>query len=247
MADANNTESHRTTLVGQLNYVSDQPADAGRLHGYERFTITRMPDGRMVQRANCRITDPPDVERDSLLAVDAALRPTDALVRIETGGRFTGTGWYRFSADTAECQAFTSADGRTAYRRPINPGPLSFCSHALVGDAWMIAAGAPTEDGHRQPCELLTCTLNKQGATGPGLASISYGVERVGSEQITVPAGTFSVVHYRCGRVESPELLRAAQFTYDIWVSADEFRLAVLSMYRGKSRYELVALDSPRG
>ena len=82
----------RTTLVGRIDYLSDRPADAGRIHGRERFTITRMADGRMVQRAHCRIADPPDVERDSMLAVDADLRPTDALVRIETGGRFTGTG-----------------------------------------------------------------------------------------------------------------------------------------------------------
>lgn len=237
-------ESDRRIRVGQINYVSDGPADDGRVHGSERFTITRMADGRMLQRAHCRINDPPNVERDSLVAVDAGWRPIDAFVRIDTGGQFTGTAWYRFSPHEAECQAFTAADGRVAYRRPLAPGPVPFCSHALVGDAWMIAAGAPAEDGQRQPIELLTSTLNKQGATGPALAAISYGVERVGAEEITVPAGTFQVIHYRSGRVEAPGLLQAANFDYNIWVTADDYRLAVLSKYPGKARYELVDLAS---
>ena len=163
------SEEDRTTLVGRINYISDRPQDNGRVHGHEQFTITRMADGRMVQRAHCRITDPPNVERDSLLAVDPTLRPTDALVRIDTGGQFTGTAWYRFSSREAECEAFTSTDGRVHYRHRITPGPVPFCCHALVGDAWMIAADAPLTDGQRQPIMLLTSTLNKQGASGPAL------------------------------------------------------------------------------
>lgn len=230
-------------LTGRIDYASDGAADRGRVHGWERFTMTRMGDGRMVQRAHCRIADPPDVERDSLLAVDDQLRPMDALVRIDTGGRFTGTGWYRFSQHEVECQAFTAADGRVSYRRSVQPGPLSFCSHALVGDAWMIAAAAPQHDGERRTCQLFTSTLNKQGATGPGLAVIPYGVERVGATTLTVPAGTFPVIHYRCGRVDSPAELATADFDYNIWVSADEFRLAVLSTYPGRARYQLAALE----
>jgi hypothetical protein len=243
MADQAPAPTPRTTLVGTIDYLSDRPADNGRLHGREHFTITRMADGRMVQRAHCRIIDPPDVERDSLLAVDAGLRPTDAMVRIETGGHFTGTGWYRFSADEAECEALTAANGRRTHRRTIEPGPLSFCSHALVGDAWMIAAGAPDNDGERRPFELLTSTLNKQGASGPTLAAIPYGVERVGPEPIEVPAGRFETIHYRCGRVDAPALLATADFNYDMWVTADQRRLAVLSMYRGRARYQLTTLD----
>jgi len=235
--------NQQTTLTGRISYVSDKDPDRGREHGSERFTITRRADKHMVQRAHCRITDAPHVERDSVLAVDATMRPTDSYVRIETQGSFTGVAWYRFSADRAECEAFTRQEGRQQYQETVAAEPFAFCSHALVGDAWMLAAVAPERDGQRQAVRLLTSTLNKQGATGPALATKAYGVERVGCETIAVPAGNFSTVHLRSGEVATPERLATANFSYDIWVTDDEYRLAVLSMYKGKSRYQLTELS----
>ena len=201
----------------------------------------------MVQRAHCRINDPPHVERDSVLAVDSALRPLDSYVRIETGGAFTGVAWYWFSDREAECQVFSRSEGRTTFRQTVGSGPFAFCSHAVIGDAWMLAAVAPREDGERRAVTLLTSTLNKQGATGPGLATKAYGVERVGAETVAVPAGRFKVVHLRSGEVSSPDALYDASFSYEIWVTEDDFRLGVLSMYRGKASYQLAELKRDRG
>ena len=240
-------DSGRTTLIGQLDYLSDRHDDRGRRHGCERFTLTRAAGGHMVQRAHCRIDDPPHVERDSVLAVDATLRPLDAYVRIQTGGAFTGAGWYWFSDREAQCEVFSRGDGRTRYSQSIGSGPFAFCSHAVIGDAWMLAAVAPAADGCRRAVTLLTSTLNKQGATGPGLATKAYGVERVGAETIEVPAGRFDTVHLRSGAVGSHQQLAAADFSYEIWVTDDEYRLGVLSMYRGKARYQLRELDRSRG
>ncbi|MEE8306841.1 MAG: hypothetical protein V3R81_06220 [Gammaproteobacteria bacterium] len=238
------SQTERSILVGQIDYVSDADNDRGRQHGAERFTITRHGDGRMVQRAHCRITDPPDVERDSVFAVDGNLRPVDAYVRIETGGSFTGAGWYQFSDQLAECEALTSVDGRIRVVEPIVPGPFAFCCHAIVGDAWMLAAVAPAEDGKRRPITLLTSTPNKQGATGPTLATKSYGVERVGVEKVSVPAGEFEAIHLRSGVVDDVSSLYAADFSYHIWVTNDPLRLGVLSTYPGKARYQLIELNS---
>ena len=131
----------RITRRGRIAYVSDQPDDKGTARGGEEFSITRFDDGRMIQRAHCRITAPPDVERDSVVAVDANLRPVDAYVRIETGGKFTGTGWYVFGSDSILCETQT-AEGLMSYSRDVpRIGPLPFCSHAIAGDAWMIAIG----------------------------------------------------------------------------------------------------------
>ncbi len=236
-------QADRSTLVGQIAYLSDADADRGRQHGGERFTITRHADGRMVQRAHCRITDAPDVERDSVFAVDANLRPQDAYVRIDAGGGFTGTAWYTFSSEQAECEAFTAVDGRVRIAEPIPAEPFAFCCHALVGDAWMLAGVAPLEDGQRRAVTLLTSTLNKQGATGPTLATKAYGVERVGVERIRVPAGEFDTLHLCSGEVDHADGLESAHFSYHIWVTDDPFRLAVLSSYRGKARYQLTMLN----
>jgi len=233
----------RSILIGQIAYLSDADGDRGRQHGGERFTITRHGDGRMVQRAQCRITDPPDVERDSVFAVDEKLRPVDAYVRIETGGSFTGAGWYQFSDALAECEALTKAQGRLRLVEPIPPEPFAFCCHAIVGDAWMLGAVAPKQDGKRRAITLLTSTPNKQGATGPTLATKHYGVERVAVEQVSVPAGEFDAIHLRSGVVDDVDSIYAADFSYHIWVTNDPLRLAVLSTYPGKARYQLTELN----
>ena len=172
----------RAIRRGRIAYVSDAPETLDTSRGGENFGITRFTDGRMVQRAHCRITAPPDVERDSVVAVDASLRPRDAYVRIETGGQFTGAGWYTFAEDEVRCETDTGRDGRASYHHALTPEPqrpsggppggppgaLPFCSHAIVGDAWMIAAAASQlEDGKRGLTTLYTSTLNKQGRTAP--------------------------------------------------------------------------------
>ena len=232
----------RTHVTGRIDYMFDTPELQGTKLGQETFSITRFADGRVIQRALCRINRPSlDVERDSVMAVNANWQPTEAFVRIETGGLFTGSAWYTFSATQAECAAETVIEGRNNYRQSLD-GPFSFCCHALVGDAWMIAAGDPGHDGKRDRWDLLTSTLNKSGASGPALAHIPYGIERVGRETLTISAGTFETIHYRCGRTDSAATIADAPFDYHIWVSDDPYRICVRSAYPGASKYELAEL-----
>jgi hypothetical protein len=237
----------RITRRGRIAYVSDQPDDKGTARGGEEFSITRFDDGRMIQRAHCRITAPPGVERDSVVAVDANLRPVDAYVRIETGGKFTGTGWYVFGSDSILCETQT-AEGLMSYSRDVpRIGPLPFCSHAIAGDAWMIAAAAPDQDGTRSLTTLYTSTLNKQGATGPELATLPFGIARIGQESVTVTAGTFDTVRCTCGEVPEGTALDEADFRYNIWITDDSFRMAVLSTYPGQTRFELIDFSEDGG
>jgi len=233
----------RPTRRGTFSYMSDQPGDNDLMRGSEHFSMTLFPDGRLVQRANCHIASAPDVERDSVLTVDRTLRPIDAFVRIETGGQFTGMGWYNFTRKYVSCEALTAPNNRVSYLKEIPSNPFCFCTHAIVGDAWMIAAKSGSVDNTRTLTVLYTVTLNKQGATGPGLETKAFGVERVGPETVTVPAGTFETIHYRCGAVPEHMDLNDADFRYNIWVTDDIFKLAVLSMYPGKTRFELTDLS----
>ncbi len=50
-----------------------------------------------------------------------------------------------------------------------------------------------------------------------------------------MPAATFQVIHYRSGRAETPELVQTADFDYNSWVTVDEYWLAVVSTYPGKT------------
>jgi len=234
--------TERSIKRGKLVYLNFSNGDM-KVFGGEHFSFTLLSGGSLIQRAQCHIAESLTVERDSVFALDNNFRPTDAYMRIETNGSFTGTGLYHFSEREATCDAFTARDGRVTYRQSIGPGAFPFCSHAIVGDAWMIAAGAPDKDNTRSATTLLTSTLNKQGAAGPALLAIPYGIERVGEEIITVPAGTFETIHYKCGTVDMNHQLDKADFQYNMWLTKDDFCLAVKSEYPGRNRFELIELE----
>src|SRR5690606_31851503 len=66
--------------------------------------------------------------------------------------------------------------------------------------------------------EMLLCSPDHRGATGPMLFRIGFGVEYVGEETIEVKAGRFDAFHFRF--VSSPGLPEAHP-PYDIWTTAD--------------------------
>ena len=236
------------TVSGRIAYLSDKAADRGRPRGEETFTFTVATDGSVTQRAFSIIADAPHVRRDVIENADAQLRLKDCYVRIAVGktAPFSeGAGWFRFGSEDATCEAFTSSEGRISQRHQLTGGPVVFCNHAIVGDAWMMAA-YPLARGPGRVLvrDMLLPTLNKQGATGPMLAHAHLGIEYLGPERITVAAGAFDCLRFRCNSVASEDDLAEANLAYEMWCTADGLYMAVLSMYRGDRRYELTAFSA---
>ncbi len=233
--------THSTTK-GRIAYLSDKPADFGRERGWEDFTISRFADGTITQRASCVIADPPHVVRDVVQTCDSTMRPLDCFVRVRTAGRFTGTGWFRWNEQEAECESFTDAEGRVHERDSLQPGPVAFCNHAIIGDAWMSAAYPLTQGvGATIIQNMYTPSRNKQGATGPTLNRAVLGLIWQGSETISVKAGTFETNKFRLGTIASGDQLIPDDLKYEMWVLKDGSCVPALTMYRGDRRYELVS------
>jgi len=230
-----------STIRGTINYVSDEDSDKGRKRGYEYFTLTLHKDGGRVQRALSIIEDQPIVVRDILESVSKDWHLQDCYVRIHSKKQFTGTGWFRFHNNLAECETFTTTEGRVSQYMTLESGPVVFCNHSIVGDAWMMTAYDISQGPGRQKVEqMLTPTLNKQGAEGPILTRSALGIEFVGKETIKVPAGIFQCLHFKTGRYDRNHALATASLNYDIWCTADSHYVTIMSMYAGKRRYEMV-------
>ncbi len=216
-------------------------AATGKVWGHEHWTMTRGSDGLRVLSVHCEMRfGDDDVVRDTVLSVDADWHPVDAYVRIMNRGVMTGTGWFRFTDDMAECESWTRDQGRMSQKTAITKPMRGFGVHALMGDGWL-SATFPFEKGpgHEQYWnDALLHSLHHFGATGPYLHRSTSGLRYVGPETITVPAGTFA-----CHRIQFVNMTNQHP-PYNMWISADGDCLYVKGVVEGymDSVFELTEL-----
>jgi hypothetical protein len=232
---------HRS-VRGTIAYTSNKPERLGRERGREYFMIHVHSDGRRSCIAHCEIDDRPSVMRDITYSIDADWRPLDCFVRLSVDDRFMGSGWFRFESEAAECETFTAADGRVTQRMRLERPLPTFVNHAIVCDAWHVRLfDRGRGPGVQNVEQVLLSSPDHRGATGPMLFSIGVGIEYVGKERITVPAGTFDALHFRY--VSSPGLPQEHP-PYDVWCTDDEDYLFLRGSVGGYmlTQYELTEL-----
>jgi hypothetical protein len=182
------------------------------------------------------------VLRFAQVNLDPHWRPTDAYIRLSVGDVFRGSGWFRFSETQAECETYTSVEGRMSQRWALDGPTPMFGGHAIANDGWCVKLfdldGPTTQDLPR----FVTSSTDHRGATGPSIALVSASVSLIGREQLTVKAGTFEALQFRFGAVHG---LPSEHPVYDVWVTADgnyTFLQGTVSGYM-MTRYELVELS----
>lgn len=205
-------------LPARTGRIAYRHRATGALWGFESFTVTRDHDDARTLVAHCEMAFGEDhVVRETTLAVDAAFQPLDAYVRILNHGRWTGSGWFRFSDREAEGAGWNVEDGAWSATQPLARPMRGFGVHALVGDGWL-AATYPFAKGpgseHFFGRNLLH-SLHHFGASGPRLETSTSGLRYDGVEQVTVPAGTFAC--HRFGFIG----MTNAHPPYTFWIGSD--------------------------
>ena len=181
--------------------------------------------------------------RDITYSLDKDWMPTDCFVRLSVGSRFMGSGWFRFHPQHAECEAFTSLEGRISQRMDLVAPLATFQNHAIACDAWHLRLIDQRKPGEVQRIrQMLLSSPDHRGATGPMLFSIGLNIVFVGPETVTVGAGTFDALHYQF--VSNPELPQEHP-PYDVWCTADGEYLFLKGQVAGymQTYYELVELS----
>ena len=210
---------HRT-IRGRILYTSKKPERMGEERGRESFIITVHTDGKRTLRAHCEIDDPPSVLRDVTLSLDADYYPLDCFTRLTLDDRFEGTGWMRLTETQAETESFNVRDGRISQRLDLERRTRWLATHPIAGDGMAFAIF----DRSRGPGkifypDMMVTSPDHRGATGPLLFKLGFGLEYVGDEEITVPAGTFNAYHLRY--VDTAGQLPEEHPRYDVWCTAD--------------------------
>ena len=204
-------------------------------NGRESFVVTVQPDGLRTLRAQCEIDDAA-LLRDVTVTLDANWLPVVAFIQLTIAGRFVGATWYRFSASEVVAEGFTTADGRISQRFELAEAIDAFGTHPIHGDAWNLARLRRT-GGRRIASPRFTSSFASNGSTGPALVRlpenhIEYAL--VGTESITVPAGTFETEHFTMNVVPRSKVNH-------IWAFGEDCIPARMVTSEGR-RYDLIEL-----
>jgi hypothetical protein len=197
---------------GELAYTH-----AGRVRGHERFTLSCHADGSRILRAMSEIFET-RVLRDVSLRVGPDWAPRDAFVRLTVDDAFRGAGWFTFGEDEAHGEALHAPDTRISQQRRLSSRVRSFGTHPIQGDAWHAGMFDPAGPSRQYFRDAMISSYAFDGATGPELLPLHFGLELLGTGDVEVPAGRFRARHFRF-------LLSGGEFTdhppYEIWVSDD--------------------------
>ncbi len=236
---------HHRTIRGKILYTSKKPDRLGQERGRESFIITVHTDGKRTLRAHCEIDDPPTVLRDVVLSLDADNYPLDCFVRLTIDDRFEGSGWMRFSETHAETESFNVNDGRISQRLDLEQRTRWLASHPIAGDALAFSIfDLSNGPGKTFFPDMMVTSPDHRGATGPLLFKLGFGIEYLGDETITVPAGTFDAHHLRY--VDTAGQLPEEHPVYDVWCSADGDFIFLRGEVGGymQTFYELIELET---
>jgi hypothetical protein len=219
-----------TTTRGTLQYLGPDGEERGR----ETFSITVHKDGSRILRAQSEI-DEGEVLRDVVYTVDGDWRPVQAFVQLTLKDQHHGSGWFQFDAQGGSCEGHNRDDGRFSQRLDTTEPPRCFGSHPISGDAWMLA---PFDMARRQEeqwiAPALMSSLAFNGATGPRLHTLGYGLAFRGEETLAVPAGRIDTWKFEF-LLDDSEV--AGHPPYQVWITADGHNVIVKAIVGAPRNY----------
>jgi hypothetical protein len=167
----------------------------GTSTGSEEWRLTVHPDGSRTLTTTNRV-DRSATQRTVVLRVAENFRPLDLYSSFWYEGAWIGTSLITIDGNTLNAVASTPS-GRVTQQATI-PEKFAFIPHPLQSNAWQMWAYDKTAAGPQTSTvyDLMTRLKGPGNLLGPMYESVTTFV---GRDEITVPAGTFEVDHFRNG------------------------------------------------
>jgi hypothetical protein len=220
-------------VQGYIAYLAGADTPHAKEFGREFFSMSIQADGLRTMRAVCEF-DAEGITRDVTYTVGRDFKPIECYVRVALKDRPVGSGWFRFTDNTAEGEAFTSSEGRFSQHIKVPERVKAFGSHPICSDILRLAHLKAERAGETQT---LTNCMNSSplahGESGPMLGQRDYTYIYRGAETITVGAGTFN-----CHRFDWP--VRAGK-TLCMWTTEDFLPIRMV-FPEGHKTYDLMDL-----
>lgn len=181
-------------LHGRLSYR--RKTGAGIERGREDWWLTRNRDGSRTMRT-LAMTDDSRFVRDVIYTIGADERPRLVLIQLQVDSQLTGSGYFRVSGDKMTIVTDAVDTGHTVQVVDV-PARFHVLTHAVMLDGWPAWALDMAQAGS-QTIDVYTTSPLWNGTSGPLGRMIEQRFTLLGSEEITVPAGTFDAQHFRTG------------------------------------------------
>jgi hypothetical protein len=165
----------------------------GKNTGSEDWRITVHPDGSRTLTTTNRV-DRSDTVRAVVMRVADNFRPLDLVASFWFEGAWVGTSLMTVDGNLLNALASTPS-GRIT-QQVVIPEKFSFIPHPLQSNAWQLWAYDKTVGGPQTSTvyDLIIRLKGPGNMIGPMYESVTTFV---GREEITVPAGTFEVDHFK--------------------------------------------------
>ena len=198
-------------MEGRLSYR--RKTDSGTERGREHWSLTRNRDGSRTMRV-VAMTDDSKFVRDIVYTLDANGSPLLVLIQLQVGSELVGSGYFRVSGDRMTVVTDGIDTGHTV--QVVNvPERFHVLTHAVMLDGWP-AWALDFEQGGSQTIDVYTTSPLWNGTSGPLGRMTRQRFTLVGTEEITVPAGTFQARRLRFGDDTDPE--RASH----VWITGED-------------------------
>ena len=198
-------------MQGRLSYR--RKTDSGTERGREHWSLTRNRDGSRTMRV-VAMTDDSKFVRDIVYTLDATERPMLVLIQLQVGSELVGSGYFRVSGDRMTVVTDGIDTGHTV--QVVNvPERFHVLTHAVMLDGWP-AWALDFGKGGSQTIDVYTTSPLWNGTSGPLGRMTQQRFTLLGTEEITVPAGTFQARHLRFGDDTDPE--RASH----VWITGED-------------------------
>ena len=217
-----------------FHVVATTDTAAPKEFGREFFSMSIQADGLRTMRAVCEF-DEEGITRDVTYTVGKDFKPIECYVRVALESRPVGSGWFRFTDDMAESEAYTSSEGRFSQRIKLTQRVNAFGSHPICSDILRLAhlkAEQPDKPQKLENC--MNSSPLAHGESGPILGMRNYTYIYRGAETIKVGAGTF-----KCQRFDWP--VREGK-TLCMWTTPDDYLPVRMVFPEGHKTYDLMEL-----
>lgn len=211
-------EGANSSIVREATGIFEyRKISSGKVTGGETFTLTVHSDGTRTIQARNR-SDNYDLQRHVTHRVDQNFRPLETTAVYYILGEWRGTGFFAVNGDTLE--AFVKSPEGMVRQTLKVPEHFSLVPHPLSTNAWH-GWYYDRAKGGQQTSIWYNLEAGAQGESSMLGELSSNDLEFLGEEQLTTPAGTFSVDHWKTGTVDYYTTGPDALMVKFVWAATD--------------------------